>query len=452
MVKVSIIIPVYKAEDYLEQCINSCLNQTMKDIEIILINDASPDNSGKIMKRYSEIYPEKIISIFLKENIRQGGARNRGIEIAKGEYLCFVDADDYIDETMCEKLYSLCIKDGLDIVSTNGYRIQNGRLMYFNVFKPYDFSRKKSVIHFTTQCYLLIKREIIQKNNLLYPLHLYHEDTSVVPLWYMSATKKALLNEPLYFRRVHSGSTTQSLDIDGISHILKALEVLVENAKRVRLYNGYDKTLLDDFIFNRIVSAAKTFLKRKEMYKGKDLTPLQNAVGKWGNYNFDETLFFNHISRMDYILGMEFIKKFDTFMNRSWEQYCSDNKRTGYPDRKNKIMQLVNKIQEQKKDMVIWGAGQKGIPIITMIKSWGAKYFVGDNNNELWDKKTESGDVVRNSEWIKSNVENPVFLITVGEYYGDIINSLEQIFESVTAIDIFAYLQYNLAVNEVLMP
>ena len=101
MIKISIIIPVYNVEKYLDKCIFSCVNQTLEEIEVIVINDASPDACNSIMNKYQREYPNKIINIFLDKNLRQGGARNKGIKIARGEYLCFVDGDDYIAYDTC---------------------------------------------------------------------------------------------------------------------------------------------------------------------------------------------------------------------------------------------------------------------------------------------------------------------------------------------------------------
>lgn len=96
-IEVSIIVPVYNVEKYLNRCIESLLNQTYKNIEIILVNDASPDNSIAIMKEYEKKYPDIIKCIYLTKNVRQGGARNRGLKIAKGKFICFVDSDDWVD-------------------------------------------------------------------------------------------------------------------------------------------------------------------------------------------------------------------------------------------------------------------------------------------------------------------------------------------------------------------
>lgn len=96
-IEVSIIVPVYNVEKYLNRCVESLLNQTYKNIEIILVNDASPDNSIAIMKEYEKKYPDIIKCIYLTKNVRQGGARNRGLKIAKGKFICFVDSDDWVD-------------------------------------------------------------------------------------------------------------------------------------------------------------------------------------------------------------------------------------------------------------------------------------------------------------------------------------------------------------------
>ena len=115
MSKVSIILPIYKVEKYLTKCLDSLINQTLSDIEIICIDDCSPDNSIRILREYA-LKDERIKIINLKENIGAAGARNKGLEVAKGEYLGFVDPDDYIDLNFYEELYKKALEDGADIV------------------------------------------------------------------------------------------------------------------------------------------------------------------------------------------------------------------------------------------------------------------------------------------------------------------------------------------------
>ena len=116
MKKVSVIMPIYNVDKYLDRSIDSLLRQTLEDIEIILIDDGSTDHSKEIIKKYQQLYPDKIIARFIK-NSGAAHARNIGLELAQGEYIGFVDSDDYLDRTMFEKLYQLAKSDQADITT-----------------------------------------------------------------------------------------------------------------------------------------------------------------------------------------------------------------------------------------------------------------------------------------------------------------------------------------------
>ena len=105
MKKVSIIVPVYGVEKYIDKCLDSLVKQSLKEIEVIVVNDGTKDNSQKIIDKYVKKYPDKIKS-FIKENGGQGSARNYGLEKASGEYIGYVDSDDFIDSHMYEKMLS----------------------------------------------------------------------------------------------------------------------------------------------------------------------------------------------------------------------------------------------------------------------------------------------------------------------------------------------------------
>lgn len=108
-IKVSIIVPVYNVELYLEKCLLSLVNQTLQDIEILVVNDGSSDNSQQIIEKFQQEYPDRIFG-FIKENGGLSDARNFGIDRAKGEFLGFVDSDDYVSESMFEEMYELAVK------------------------------------------------------------------------------------------------------------------------------------------------------------------------------------------------------------------------------------------------------------------------------------------------------------------------------------------------------
>ena len=118
MVKVSIIVPVYNVEQYLSKCLESLVNQTLDDLEIIVVNDGSKDDSAQIAQRYAAQYPDKV-RYLEKENGGLSDARNFGIDYANGAYLAFVDSDDFVLPTMMEEMYELCQKHDADIAICN---------------------------------------------------------------------------------------------------------------------------------------------------------------------------------------------------------------------------------------------------------------------------------------------------------------------------------------------
>ncbi|MDD4509937.1 MAG: glycosyltransferase, partial [Oscillospiraceae bacterium] len=115
MRKISVIVPVYNVERYLRTCMDSLVNQTLEDIEIIVVNDGSPDNSLSILEEYEKKYAEKV-SVYSIENHGVSYARNYGADRAEGEYLLFVDSDDFVEPQMCEMLYEKAVNDGNDLV------------------------------------------------------------------------------------------------------------------------------------------------------------------------------------------------------------------------------------------------------------------------------------------------------------------------------------------------
>ena len=175
---VSIIVPVYNTEKYLERCIVSLRQQTLNSIEIILIDDGSSDNSGNICDDYAS--KDDRIKVIHKRNEGQGLARNSGLELSEGKYVLFVDSDDYIETDTCEKLVSIIELENADLCSF-GYRIETkeGRIFYEPQLpeKRYENEelRRKFVLHFfgdapddpelrgVSACMTMFRNEIIQK-------------------------------------------------------------------------------------------------------------------------------------------------------------------------------------------------------------------------------------------------------------------------------------------------
>lgn len=169
MPKISVIIPVYNVEQYLERCLDSVCGQTLEDIEIICINDCSTDNSLEILNKYAK-EDNRIKIINFKEKQNAAIARNRGLEIAEGEYLGFVDSDDYIDLDFYEKLYRTAVKDCADIVKGNLLETTvSGELIYGIMNDDIIVSNDK--MHFFSEWWTAIyKKTLIDDNNILFPV------------------------------------------------------------------------------------------------------------------------------------------------------------------------------------------------------------------------------------------------------------------------------------------
>ena len=138
-VKISVIIPIYNSEKYLNKCLDSILNQTFSDLEIVAINDGSTDNSQKILDSYIEKYPSRIISIY-QENAGQSAARNKALDLVNGEFISFVDSDDYIAPDTYEKTYNFAVEKSADIVCFGMLEDKDG------IITKYDYCRFNSLL------------------------------------------------------------------------------------------------------------------------------------------------------------------------------------------------------------------------------------------------------------------------------------------------------------------
>ena len=220
--KISIIIPVYNVEKYLRECLDSCINQTLEDIEIICVDDCSTDNSYKILEEYQQ--KDSRIKVFKQEtNRKQGAARNRGLEIATGEYIWFVDSDDYIDTKACQILYDTIKKFDVDMLCFSALRFseqEGSRHFFYNKYyhqgvqinRIYHPKTNWREINFSnlnaTPVSYLTKRSVLQK--FKFREGVWHEDTDFTPILLASVNSFCYIPYTAYFYRVNQGSTIQT--------------------------------------------------------------------------------------------------------------------------------------------------------------------------------------------------------------------------------------------------
>ena len=197
MPKLSVVVPVYNVSKYLPKCLNTLTNQSFKDIEIILVNDASPDPEDDTICTFFSEKDDRIKYITHQENRGLGGARNTGIKAATSEYVGFVDSDDWVELDMFEKLYKAIRKKDADI-SQCYFMEHKGGLS--NVRKLKRFRKKRDILNATNVLFWnkLFRKELFTKNNIFFPEKHSLEDLATMPRLLYHVESMAHVKEPLY--------------------------------------------------------------------------------------------------------------------------------------------------------------------------------------------------------------------------------------------------------------
>ncbi len=208
---ISIIVPVYNVEKYLRQCLDSLAAQTFKDIEVLLINNASPDNSAVIIEEYIQKYP--YFKTFYLKGGAAGGARNEGLKHAQGQYIIFVDSDDFVAPDMCQKLYDAAINNNADMAGAETYLVkEDGSCPTPNNSAkepPFILDRQKDgrTNMLKTGGNLgcawrkIFKTELINGNNLRFPENAPFEDVAFISTCFILANRYAQIRDLLWYYR-----------------------------------------------------------------------------------------------------------------------------------------------------------------------------------------------------------------------------------------------------------
>ena len=301
--KVSVIVPVYNVEKYIDKCLDSLVNQTLKEIEIIVVNDGSPDNSQKIIDEYVKKYPDKIKS-YIKENGGQGSARNLGLEHSKGEYISFVDSDDWLDYNALEKMYNIAKKEKSDIVICDIIDHYIEKEIYHNCTKY------SSIYNVTpSACNKIFKKDVI--NNLKFLSKLWYED--------FNFTTKVLLTNPsisnisggLYHCNCGHISTMNNNNSLKNLDILTVIDDITDYAKKNKLYN---KNIISYLIFDHVLI---TTINRVSEQKNKDKKKVLKELIKYCHQNISD------YRKQDFYKKIPRNRKIIAFLNYNGMSYLS---------------------------------------------------------------------------------------------------------------------------------
>ncbi len=266
-IKISVIVPVYNVEKFVEECVQSIINQTLTDIEIILINDNSKDNSNEICKEL--LKKDSRISLYQSEGKGVSKARNIGISVAKGEWISFVDSDDWLEENMMEELYNVACKGKSDIIMCDSY-INKGEEQTINEFyyeekiiagKEKEELQIQAVVpiegHYKPQgipCGVpwakLYNKEFILKNNLKYKTNLPRRQDMIFNLEAFEKTNEInYIQKKLYHYRKNEGSKVNRFEPNvcyEYNNILTELENFMNEYNKNELLNkSYKKIVME---------------------------------------------------------------------------------------------------------------------------------------------------------------------------------------------------------------
>lgn len=291
MKKVSVIVPVYNVEKFLKRCLNSLVNQTLKDIEIIIINDGSKDNSQAIIDEYKAKYPD-IIKAYYVENGGVAKARNYALNYVTGEYIGFVDSDDYVSEEMYEKLYNKAIEKNADIVCCNYYRVIDNEKFILKKFgnsridkdELFDKSVYEANLLFDEVPYLwnkIFKAEIIKNNNFKFydDLRIY-EDFMFTYQAFSKANKISRIEEGMYYYMVSRESSLTYFLTEKRFDLFKVTERLINYYKEIGRYKEVEEALFYAVLKHIYVIFEKRTRKGEKKLKKKYINTAFDFLNK----------------------------------------------------------------------------------------------------------------------------------------------------------------------------
>ena len=289
--KVSIVVPVYNAEKYLDKSISALLNQTYSDIEVILVENGSTDNSLDICKRFAD-FDARIRVIDTKENIGAGEARNVGISRATGEYICFFDADDWYEDTIVEKLVSSVLNNGSDIaICAYEAFVEGTDKKDYHTCKSMICKTKKEAQQYFADCFpdghvgflwnKIYKLSVIKDNNIRFPRLSRLEDGFFNLAFFTMAESISVIEDELYHYRISSSEdVVKKHDAEYADLVVTLVDTTNETFEKWGVKNTSDE--LNKFCLNELGTCIENVF-----------------IGGWGMNSFERKAYLHQMTMVD---------------------------------------------------------------------------------------------------------------------------------------------------------
>lgn len=436
-IAISIIVPVYNSEKFLKKGLDSCVNQTLNNIEVICIDDASTDNSNRVIQEYVHKYPDKVVSIVLSRNSRQGGARNQGIIHARGEYLCFMDSDDYLDEHLCEDAYTIAKKHDADMVFYDFMRVSSENKYPVQLIGEEEFSSWYS--HVGCALWLQItRRDLILENNLFLPEKIRADDDAMVPLWKYYARKMCKINKPYYYYVHRENSLTNEIALDSIiSPIINVIPYRHHIMCKKGLLD-YMSAESDYLIARDICVTLKKILRLNDFLTSENIMYMKNRLKFLDGHILNKNFIKFGFSCAEIEMVESFLYHTENFCEKykNYSSFWGNHIKNGmeYAIEEN-ISELISCIQKKHGyNFAIWGVGERGVPIISTLIRMGYKFEVYDNRRhgcEVWEGSNQY--IHSFHELCERNIE--VIFVTSDFYYKAIEKQIHEKYPQIVVVN-----------------
>lgn len=320
-IRISVVIPVYNIEKYLGRCLKSVVEQNLKEIEIIVVNDGSPDSSYKIIEEFKK--KDRRIKVLNQENKGVSEARNQGIKESRGEYVLFIDGDDWIEENYLKNIYEKAKSENLDIVVTDIlWDFDNGKIIYgkdFDIFgKDYIIGKElvKNIIDgrsFPMPWNKLFRKELFIKNNILFPKGIgMGEDLATITKLAFFAEKVGKIDKAYVHYIQNQNSATKNNPTKKVYELVSVFEILdkffKENNFQISKFNESRITHISGLLFNPNYNYKDEYYrkaieyyiglhkKQKYKFKGRKLNIYSKILNKKPTFKTFELLYkFNNL-------------------------------------------------------------------------------------------------------------------------------------------------------------
>ena len=311
MAKVSIVVPIYNVERYLARCLDSCINQSFKDIEIICVNDGSTDKSPEILRAYANL--DSRIKIITKENGGLSSARNVGVEAAQGEYILYVDSDDYISHLLLERVYENSQKNNSDVVVFDyclcRSNVEERKLLTIEPFADKYVNSTFNADSVDDVAYKYVpasawikfyKTDLLKKNSITFDEGLIFEDVSYWAKVFVAARRISYINEPLYSYFVGRDTQIMARNDEKLFDIINIYQIVEDTFKKAGYYEKFKHSIDILMIMDSLkkLSMIKPELKQDLFYAIKAL----NKDIDYEYYEKDEIFIFERLCARNFKL------------------------------------------------------------------------------------------------------------------------------------------------------